>query len=252
MDTTTNTGIAVHARRHGLARMPAFANLAAVTHFHRTRPHVSGRLLSTSVSLLSSFATRSSPYNESHPEGRRSSPTLPIAPGRRSAQPYTDVKIVDSNRISSQDSLLSTSKSSSTKSCDSAYSPAHETSHTADRNPPQANSRHYDSSTANTQLAPAVNADFPDRRTHTIVYGRLIPVVIRPGRSLGSNGQNLAAPRNTLTNATIAVGARPLLHTAQDFPFDLRRSQVEAGRVSGAPLESEWDLPARSSSRLTG
>jgi hypothetical protein len=132
-----NTGIAVHARRHGLARMPAFANLAAVTHFHRTRPHVSGRLLSTSVSSLSSFATKSSPYNESHPEGRRSSPTLPIAPGRRSAQPYTDVKIVDSNRISSQDSLLSTSKSSSTKSCDSAYSPAHETSHTADRNPPQ-------------------------------------------------------------------------------------------------------------------
>jgi hypothetical protein len=40
-------------------------------------------------------------------------------------------------------------------------------------------------------------------------------------------------------DAKIAVGARPLLHTMQGFPFDLRCSGVEASRTLKLPLEAE-------------
>jgi hypothetical protein len=181
METTTNAGVAFHARRHGLTRMPAFANLASVTYFHRTKPDVSGRLLSASVSPPSSFATKDSSYDESHSEGRRSSPTLPLFQSLQPAQ--------------------------------------------------------HDTRTANIRLTSAVNADFPFRRTHAVVYGQLVTVLL-PTRNRESNDTVFASPRSLSTDATIAVGARPLLHTAQGFPFDLRRSRIEAGRVGGAPLES--------------
>jgi hypothetical protein len=181
MNITTNVGVASNARRHGLTRMPAFANLAAVTCFHRTKPDVSGRLLSTSVSSLSLFATEDSSYDESHSEGRRSSPTLTLVQIRQPA--------------------------------------------------------HQNSRTANIRLTSAVNADSPYRRTHAIVYGQLVTVLLPTG-DRGSNDIGFASSRTTITDATIAVGARPLLHTAQGFPFDLRRSRVEAGIVGGALLES--------------
>jgi hypothetical protein len=181
MDISTNAGVAFHARRHGLTRMPAFANLASVTYFHRTKPGVSGRLLSTSVSSLSSFETKDCPYDESQEEGRRSSLTLPLVQIRQPAQHHPSIP--------------------------------------------------------NIRLTSAVNADFPYRRTHAIVYGQLVTVLLPTG-SRGSNDRVSAPSRTTFTGATIAVGARPLLHTAQGFPFDLRRSRVEAGMVSGAPLES--------------
>jgi hypothetical protein len=180
MDITTNAGVAFHAaRRHGLTRMPAFANLASVTHFHRTKPGVSDRLLSTSVSSLSSFATKDSSYDKSHSEGRRSSPTLPLVQIRQPA--------------------------------------------------------HQGPSAPNIRLASAVNAASPYRRTHAIMHGQLITVLLG---NRGSNDRVFASSRSLSTDATIAVGARLLLHTAQGFPFDLRRSWVEAGMVSGAPLES--------------
>jgi hypothetical protein len=183
MDISTNAGVAFHAAgRHGLTRMPAFANLAAVTYFHRTKPDVSGRLLRASVSSLSSFATKDDSYDESQEEGRRSSPTLPLVQSRQPA--------------------------------------------------------HHDPRTSHIRLTSAVNADFPYRRTHAIVYGQLVTVLLPTG-SRGSNDGVIASSRTTCTGATVvAVGARPLLHTAQGFPFDLRRSRFEAGRVSGAPLES--------------
>jgi hypothetical protein len=181
MDITTNAGFAFHARRHGLTRMPAFANLASVTYFHRTKADVSGRLLSTSVSSLSSFATKDSSYDKSHSEGRRSSPTLPLVQIRQPA--------------------------------------------------------HHDPSTPNIRLTSAVNADIPNRRTHAITYGQLVTVLFSTG-SHGSNDIVFASSPTTFTGAAVAAGARPLLHTAQGFPFDMRRSRVEAGRVDGAPLES--------------
>jgi hypothetical protein len=65
------------------------------------------------------------------------------------------------------------------------------------------------------------------------VFGKLIPVVFRSGRSgsLVSDDKVPAPQQNTFTIATIAAGARPMLHTAQGFPFDMRRSRVEAGRL---------------------
>jgi hypothetical protein len=231
---TTNAGVASHVSSHGLTRMPAFANLASVTHFQRTKACVSGRSLSASVS--SSFATRGSPYGQSSDEGRASSPTLPIVQSRRPAQTTTDVKLVDSSRTLLATESLSTHHSSLSSRSGSASSSAHETSNATDK----ANPRDHSPSTTNVRLTSAINADFPHRRTHAIVFGKLIPVVFRSGRSgsLVSDDKVPAPQQNTFTIATIAAGARPMLYTAQGFPFDMRRSRVEAGRVEGAPLES--------------
>jgi hypothetical protein len=236
MDFTTTAGVASHVRSHGLTRMPASANLASVTHFQRTNPYVSGRLLSASVSSKSSYSL----YEDSQSEGRASSPTLPIAQSRQPTQLHTDVKSDASNKDYPATESLSTSNPSATSPCRSSSSSSHETSHTTNRNPPQAHSRHHNPSTTNTRLKSAINADFPHRRTHAITFGKLIPVVFRSRRSgsLGADDKVPAPQQNTFTIATIAAGARPMLHTAQGFPFDMRRSRVEAGRVGGAPLES--------------
>jgi len=237
MELTTNAGVAFHSRSHSLTRMPAFANLAGVTLFQRTNPHVSGRFLSASVSSLSSFATKCSPLGDSQSEGRASSLTLPVARSRRPAQVYTDGKLVESNKILPACESLNTHHSSSSSLCDSASPSLHETSHTTTHSPPPPNSKHHTPSPRNLRLKSAGNADSPHRRTHTIAYGKLIPMIFRSG-SLGSGDKVPASHQKMLTISTMAAGARPLLHTAQGFPFDMRRSRVEAGRVGGAPLES--------------
>jgi hypothetical protein len=236
MDSTTTAGVASHVRSHGLTRMPASANLASVTHFQKTNPYVSGRLLSASVSSKSSYSL----YEDSQSEGRASSPTLPIAQSRQPTQLHTDVKSDASNNDYPATESLSTSNSSATSLCRSSSSSSHEPSHTTNRNPPQAHSRHHNPSTTNTRLKSAINADFPHRRTHAITFGKLIPVVFRSRRSgsFGADDKVPASQQNTFTIATMAAGARPMLHTVQGFPFDMRRSRVEAGRVGGAPLES--------------
>lgn len=237
MELTTNAGVAFHSRSHGLTRMPVFANLAAVTRFRRTIPCVSGRLLSASVSSLSSFAATGSPYEDSQSEGRASSPSLLVAQSRQPAQLYTDVKLGDSNKTLPATESLSTSNSSSSSRYGLASSSLHETSHTTTQNPPQPHPAHHTLRPPNLRLKSAVNADSSHRRTHTIAYGKLIPVIFRSG-NLESDDKVPASHQKMLTIPTMATGARPLLHTAQGFPFDMRRSRVEAGRVDGAPLES--------------
>ena len=237
MELTTNAGVAFHSRSYGLTRMPAFANLAAVTHFRRTLPCVSGRLLSAPVSSLSSFATKCSQLGDFQSEGRASSPTLPVAQSRRPAQLHIDVNLVENNKGLVADESPSTRYLSSSNPRGSAYPTIRETSHTTTRNPPQQNPKYHTPSPPNLRLKSAVNADSSHRRTHTIAYGKLIPVIFRSG-SLESDDKVPASHQKMLTIPTMAAGARPLLHTAQGFPFDMRRSRVEAGRVDGAPLES--------------
>lgn len=53
MDITASFGVTFHSGPHGITRMPAFANLASVTHFQRTKPHVPGRPMSVSFPLPS-------------------------------------------------------------------------------------------------------------------------------------------------------------------------------------------------------
>jgi hypothetical protein len=143
MDIKANAGLAFHAGGHGLTCMLAFANLAAVTHFQRTKPYVSRQLLSVPVSPESSVAPKGLSYLQSREEGRASSPTLSISQICRPAQLSTDFKLVDSNEALPADESPGTSTSSRTSRCGSDYSAAHKTSHIADRDSPRADSRHY-------------------------------------------------------------------------------------------------------------
>lgn len=70
------------------------------------------------------------------------------------------------------------------------------------------------------------------RRSHAVVQGRLIPFCLRSGDPNERDTSPAPLPSSsTCAEKTIAVGARPVLQTMQGFPFDLRRSRVEAGRL---------------------
>ena len=70
------------------------------------------------------------------------------------------------------------------------------------------------------------------RRSHAFVQGRWIPFCLSCGDDKKrGNTPAIASSQGTDANPTIAVGALPVLHTMQGFPFDLRRSRVEAGRL---------------------
>jgi len=80
------------------------------------------------------------------------------------------------------------------------------------------------------------------RCSHAFVQGHWIPVCLRCGDPEKSEGQlAVASPsdNNASVSTTIAVGARPVLYTMQGFPFDLRRSGVEASRLMGWSVERE-------------
>lgn len=69
-------------------------------------------------------------------------------------------------------------------------------------------------------------------RSHAVVQGRWSPVCVRCGYSEKRGMPSaVASSQKADAKTTIAVGARPVLQTMQGFPFDLRRSRVEAGRL---------------------
>lgn len=282
MDAATNTGVSFHTKRHGLTRMPAFENLAAVTHFQRRKPHAPSRL----VFPHPSPATRRCSYDESHKDGRVFSPNLPIVQSRP-VKVSTNVKPANRNKSLANDAVCTPATTSSTRSrrqtadhssspetnisaprstpatsihsestsaselsylrplplfssprTDSRRSAVRKTSDITDRHSSQTTLNHHAPRTPNTALASDGNDGFQQRRTHAIVQGQLVPVLLPPV-SRGSNDKALPLSRTTPTGATMTVGARPLLHTAQGFPLDMRQSQVEAGRICNVPL----DLP---------
>lgn len=70
------------------------------------------------------------------------------------------------------------------------------------------------------------------RHSHAVVQGRLIPFCLRCGDLNEIDNSPAHLPSSSMcAMKTIAVGARPILQTMQGFPFDLRRSRVEAGRL---------------------
>jgi hypothetical protein len=72
----------------------------------------------------------------------------------------------------------------------------------------------------------------PHRRSHAIVQGRFIPFCLRCGDPNKSDGVPFSSSGlNAGLAMHVAVGARPLLCTMQGFPFDMRRSRVEASRL---------------------
>jgi hypothetical protein len=78
------------------------------------------------------------------------------------------------------------------------------------------------------------------RQSHAVIRGRAMPVCLH----CSDYKATFHAPQSSTvlpssTDAKIVVGARPLLHTMQGFPFDLRCSGVEASRLMNLPLEIE-------------
>jgi len=136
MDAMTNARVSSHTRRHGLTRMPAFENLAAVTHFQRTKPHVS----SWFGSLPPSLAIREFSYDESHNEGRAFSPTLPIV---QSVRPTKTSTPANRNKILANDIIWTPATSSPARSqCQTIHnSSSPETDISASRSTPVASIR---------------------------------------------------------------------------------------------------------------
>lgn len=70
------------------------------------------------------------------------------------------------------------------------------------------------------------------RRSHAFVQGHWIPFCLSCGDDKnGGNTPAIASSQNTDASPTNAGSALPMLHTMQGFPFDLRRSRVEASRL---------------------
>jgi len=78
------------------------------------------------------------------------------------------------------------------------------------------------------------------RRSHAIVHGRLIPFCFMCGGRKEVDGSRASSEAPSAdAQATSAVSERPALHTIQGFPYDLRRSRVEASRLMESKL---WSL----------
>jgi len=70
------------------------------------------------------------------------------------------------------------------------------------------------------------------RRSHAFVQGRWIPFCLSCGDDKKTKDPLAVACASSVDAKTrIAVGARSVLETMHGFPYDLRRSPVEAGRL---------------------
>jgi len=72
------------------------------------------------------------------------------------------------------------------------------------------------------------------RRSHALAQERWISICLRcDDEKKIENPPAVASSQKAYANTTIAASAVPMLHTMQGFPFDLRRSRVEASRLTG-------------------
>jgi hypothetical protein len=77
-------------------------------------------------------------------------------------------------------------------------------------------------------------------QSHAVIRGRAVPVCLHCSDYKATfHAPQSSTVLHSSTDAKIAVGARPLLHTMQGFPCDLRCSGVEASRRMKLPLEAE-------------
>ena len=70
------------------------------------------------------------------------------------------------------------------------------------------------------------------QRSHALVHGRWISICLRcEDEEKIENPAAVPSSQDAYAKTTTAVHVIPMLHTMQGFPFDLRRSQVEASRL---------------------
>lgn len=194
------------SRKPGLTRMPRIANLAATDHFHKDKPAVPAGLPTETVSLSSETSAGLQSSDDYRVEATNSSPPLALVdnqPARRithSARPQHEHLRARQLVISGTDAKTNVQTSRESSKASACQ----------------------------------------HQQCHTIVYGHLVPGCMRC-RFRGSSFVPATSARKVPTHgkAAIEVGARPLLHIMQGFPYDLRRSGVEASRLMNLDLEDE-------------
>jgi hypothetical protein len=210
--------------RPSLTRMPKVADLAASTHFPRTIPdvlvHPPGDV---STSTSTQAQQRLTSVNNLNARNRQSFATLSPADITLSIQPdptSEPSKTPSPTIVERSYPSPSTITSTSIRIC--IYTALHLPN-------PFTKTRSLTSTSTSTDIYTCQH-----RRSHTILQGRLIPccVYCKTPKVVRSAPPSSPKPM-TPTSVTISVGARPLLHTMQGFPFDFRRSDVEASRLIG-------------------
>jgi hypothetical protein len=202
-----------------LARKPKIACLATAVRFARTLPTVSARLEGQAVSQTA-----------------KTSPNCNITLCNQLTAPSPDARpaLAVSNNPTCQHRrshafrqgrwILYCLRSGDPETQPTQKPPGRETALSDQLTTPSLNAR----------PAPAVGNDPTCRhcRSHAVVQGRLIPFCVRCGDPNEIDDPPAPLPSSiTCAKKTTAIGARPVLQTMQGFPFDLRRSRVEAGKL---------------------
>lgn len=257
--------------------MPGILNLSATNRFKRPKPDVSA----CPIACSASSQARDSP-RVSHPDASR---PLHIPSGKRHSLTHTgDVPVTFKDFCKRNApppiSRPGTHRFEAYRDADSPHSNAAEPNSTPTHSLPsettsfseRTNVRSSDSLTSTRGVSsrstfdtstlyspPAINATTPpesddddrssSRRSHAIIAGRLIPAIIsRKGHRSANKPNNPAAGADNAEReqVEVAVGARAFLHTAQDFPFDLRRNRYQneqdSDELDGLPEDHKQDL----------
>lgn len=194
------------SREPGLTRMPRIANLAATSHFHRKKPAVPAGLSNKTVLLSSETSARLQDLADYRVKPTNSPPPLAL---------------VDNQ-------------------------PARRLTHSARPQHEHLGSRQLDISETDartnvkTSRVSSKASACQHQQCHVVVYGHLVPGCMRC-KFRGSSFVPATSARKTTTHekAAFEVGARPLLHIMQGFPYDLRRSGVEASILMKLDLKGE-------------
>lgn len=194
------------SREPGLTHMPRIANLAATNHFHKEKPAVPEGLPTETVPLSSETSASLQSSDDYRVEPTNTSPQLVLVDNQPARRPTHGAR-PQHEHLGPKQLVISGSNARTNVKTSRVSSKASACQH---------------------------------QQCHTIVYGHLVPGCMQC-RFRGSSFVPATSARKVPSYeiAAIEVGARPLLHTMQGFPYDLRCSGVEASRLMNLDLEGE-------------
>lgn len=246
--------------RQGLTRMPGILSLFATSCFERSKPDVSTCLVICAASSQARDSHTVSHPGVSHPGCTSSARGHTLAHPSDEAIPFKEfcqrnasppirrpgtLRVEAHRDADSPRSTIAEPKSTPTPSLPSETRSFSERTYVRSPDPlTSTRDRSFRSTSddSTSYLPPATRAttlsesDDNDqssyRRSHAIIAGRLIPVTIPCKDRLSAKMPNNPAATDDpeREQMEVAVGARPLLHTMQGFPFDLRRSRHQPQR----------------------
>lgn len=219
-------------RRPRLTRMPKIANLAATVHFHRTFPTISAHPPDVFIPLLTHMSPEATPQNALQTEGRPSSPTLPLTEGSLLVRSGPSAEGLRKSSSHVSEHSLTSVEETCPASC-ALTSSSRIRRKDVERRKPTVPPLHARARSTASDISVCQHP-----RSHPIVQVRMTPYCLQCGDQQTSHYVPASSPMPTTHEyATIAVGARPLLHTIEGFPFDLRCSGAEASKLLELPVE---------------